>query len=287
MNRRLYRQGRSYSISNISVHDSQGDAQVLISTAPNTWATHAAWEMAFDGWKRQRAQILDEAGGAMKTPRWSDFKVYLNKEHVVDSDWPAVVDDGGQAVLGTGADSGAEWDYADMTFNKAGTRYDDYAVGLMGTHQFSSITNETTPHDILYDGYISCLEGLQEIRQQPVDATMDASVTNAVFAGFNLVSPAAVMDNIIEIQDENNEAPYSMEFVGSNSNPTDDTGAFPVRECHISSSYAPMAMLGPIPEIPCGLLQVRTTASSNNTIGLLIELTPGNYKGVHAPPMGN
>ena len=71
-------------------------------------------------------------------------------------------------------------------------------------------------------------------------------------------------------------------------NPANDTGAWPVRECHIASTYSPMAMMGPIPNVPCGLLQIETASgTNNNTIGLLIELTPGDYKGVHAPPMGN
>jgi hypothetical protein len=287
-NRRLYRQGMEYSISNISVHDSQGDAQVLVSTAPSTWATHESWQLAFDGWKRQRALLLEEAGGNMQTPRWSDFKVYLNKEHVYDSDWPSVDDDGSQAILGTGANNGAEWEYADMSFNKGGSRFDDHAIGLLGAHQFSSITNETSPHDTSYDGYISCIEGLQEVRTKPVqEAGYDLVATQSPFSGFNLLSPAAILDNLTEIIDEGDNPPYSLEFVGSNTNPADDTGAFPVRECHISSTYSPMAMMGPIPNIPCGLMQVRTTASANNTIGLLIELTPGDYKGVHATPMGN
>lgn len=289
MNRRLYRQGRNYSISNISVHDSQGDARVLVSTAPNTWATHAAWELAFDGWKRQRAQLLSESGSNMKTPRWSDFKVYLNKEHVVDGDWPTVRDDEENVVKGTGANADAEWDYADISFVKAGTRYDDHAIGLMGTHSIgSSITDETTPDDTSYDGYISCLEGLQEIRTQPPVAADDGNVVNAVFAGLNLANPGAVTDVLTEIADENDIPPYSLEFVGSDSNPDGDTGAFPVRECHISSTYSPMAMMGPIPNVPCGLLQIETKSGTDgNTIGLLIELTPGSYKGVHAPPMGN
>jgi len=278
VNRRLYRQGRNYSISNISVHDSQGDARVIVSTAPNTWATHSAWQLTFDGWREQRAEVLKE-NEHLVSPRWADFKVYLNKEHVYDSDWPKPHDDENNDItLG-------EWDYSDLSFNRAGSRYDNFAVGLMGNHQYSSITNETTPEDISYDGYVSAIEALQEIRSQPATFDNDGQILNAIT--FGMAPPASIVDQIVEINKEGDEPPYSLEIVGSNENPSSDTGAWPVRECHISSTYAPMAMMGPIPEVPCGLLQIETTSGSSNTIGLLIELTPGSYKGVHAPPMGN
>lgn len=278
VNRRLYRQGRNYSISNISVHDANGDARVLVSTAPNTWATHAAWQMLFDGWKRQRAETLSLSEDT-KAPRWADFKMYLNKEMVVDADWPKPTEDENNDItLG-------EWDYSDMSFWRNGTRYDNHAAGLMGTHSFSIITNETSPSDVSYDGYISALEALQEARMQPTDDLQDASANLAL--QFTTQAGAATLDALIEINKEGDYAPYSMEIVGSNSNPANDTGAWPVREVHIASTYSPMAMTGPIPNIPCGLLQIETTSGSNNTIGLLIELTPGSYKGVHAPPMGN
>jgi len=279
VNRRLYRQGRNYSISNISVHDTQGDARVLVSTAPNTWATHAAWELCFNGWKSQRAEMLEDAEH-LRSPRWADFKVYLNKEHVIDTDWPKPTEDENFDI------TRGEWDYADMQFFRGGSKYDSHAVGLMGTHSINtSITGETTPEDSSYNGYISAIETLQEVRSQPEMFDNDGGVL--AMNVFSLNSAGAMLDQIVEINKEGDEPPYSMEIVGSNNNPTNDTGAWPVRETHITSAYSPMAMMGPIPNIPCGLLQIETTSDESNTIGLLIELTPGSYKGVHAPPMGN
>jgi hypothetical protein len=213
----------------------------------------------------------------------------LNKEHVIDADWPGVLTDEEGQALGTGANSYGEWDYADISFNTNGSRHDNHAIGLMGAHVInSSITNETSPHDAQYDGYISALEGLQEIRRKPQeDGATDSSFELSVFAGMSLYGGGAIIDNLVEIEKEGDNPLYPVEFLGNTDNPTGDTGAFPIREVHLASSYSPMAMTGPIPEIPCGLLQIETTSSGNNTIGLLIELTPGKYKGVHAPPMGN
>ena len=281
VNRRMYRQGRNYSISNISVHDSDGDARVLFSTAPNTWALHAAWELCFNGWKSQRAEVLEDAGGSFNSPRWADFKVYLNKEHVVDTDWPTPKEDEQNSIVG------GEWDYSDMQFFRGGTKYDSHAIGLMGDHSIGvSITNETSAEDASYSGYISALETLQEVRSQP--ATFDNDPAVLSMNVFSLNSGGAVAEQIVEINKEGDEPPYSMEIVGSSNNPANDTGAWPVREVAIASTYSPMAMTGPIPNIPCGLLQIETTSgTSGNTIGILIELTPGSYKGVHAPGMGN
>lgn len=279
MNRRLYRQGMTYHIANISVHDSQGDCRILFSTAPNTWATNLAWKTAFENWKRLRAETLEAIGESASTPTWSDFKVYLNKEMVRDADWPEIIEDEQQAI-GKG-----EWDYSDMSFWKGSVHYDNYAIGLMGAHQFSAINDETTGHDPNYHGYISCLEGLQEIRTVPESPTMDGSYNDAVFSGMTLAAGAMQDDIIEELNKEGDMPPYSLAFVGSSDNPTADTGAFPCREAHVASDYQPMARVGGFP-VPCGLLQIETTASENNTIGILIEIAAGDYKGVSAVKMG-
>ncbi|MDG1950880.1 MAG: hypothetical protein P8J32_08775, partial [bacterium] len=279
MNRRLYRQGMLYHVANISIHDSQGDARVKFSTAPNTWATHTAWNTAFTNWKKMRALALDATSDSYRVPKWSDFKVYINKEHVIDTDWVKALDDE-QNQVGSG-----EWDYSDISFWKSGNQYDNFAIGLMGNHQFSSITNEATAFDSSYGGYISCLEGLQEIWNAPVSNGTDPSFDDSVFAGMSMFNGPVIEDVLLEIEKEGDNPPYSTYFVGSNDNPTADVGAFPVRECHIASTYQPMARVGGFP-VPCGLLQVETESGDDNTIGLLIEMAAGPYKGVLAENMG-
>lgn len=281
VNRRLYRQGNVLHIANISVHDTQGNARVLFSTAPMSWPTFASHNLAFEGWKEQRAQTLEAMGDNAKAPRWSDFKVYLNKEHVIDSDWLRPIDDE-ENVLTQGS-----WDYADASFSRNGSRYDNYAIGLLGNHQFTSITNETTDQDSSYDGYVSCIEGLQEVRSRVrTESTYDLNFDTSPFTGMNLLHSQGIQDTLLNIEKEGSGAPYPLEFVGSDANPTDDTGAFPVREAHIASTYSPMATVGGFP-VPCGLLQIETTCASSNTVGILVEVMPGDYKGVAATPMSH
>lgn len=279
-NRRLYRQGMLYHIANITIHDSQGNANVKFGIAPNTWPTHAAWTLAFTHWKKQRAMLLEDS--QTSSPKWSDFKVYINKEHVRDSDWGRPKDDDGNGI------DNAEWDYADISFNREGSRYDNYAIGLLGEHSDSTISDESSADDTSYDGYISMIEMLQEVRKYPIDGQKDVDRDDSIAFGMNLYDPAAVEDIIDQIYDEGDLPPYPLDFVGSNSNPDDDTGVFVVRHANVASTYSPIAQVGGFP-VPCGLMQIKTVNghSSENTIGVLIELAPGPYLGVAATPMGD
>lgn len=280
MNHRLYRQGMTYHVANATVHDSQGNCRVLFSTAPNTWVVHEAWNAAFKAWKAQRAMVLEQSDqSGVTTGMWSDFKVYLNKEHVTDGDWPEPIEDEQEEIL-----MGA-WDYADISFNRDTVRYDNHAIGIMGAHAIgSSITDETSLDDTSYDGYISMIEMLQEVRTVPTDVSQDVDLDASVLLGMNLYAGGAIDDVIDTILDEGDNRPYYSQLVGGTGNPAEDDGAFPARECHIASSYSPIAQVGGFP-VPCGLMQIETTAGADNTIGLLLEIAPGPYKGVMAEPM--
>lgn len=284
MNRRLYRQGMCYHIANISIHDSQGNASVKFATAPNTWTTYAAWKYVFENWKAQRADILEDS--AMSSPRWSDFKVYLNKDMVNDVDWPNPKNVEQQNI------QGGQWDYADMSFSSTNTHYDSHAVGLLGGNSIgSSINPATSGDDPYYNGYISAIKILNDTRRSiPRDekATADSygdGRDSWSLISFDIAPANAKLDILNELEDEGLEPPYGWGLVGSDENPTAGDDALAVREAHIASTQSPMATVGGFP-VPCGLMQIETKCTGNNTIGILIELVPGDYKGVHALPMG-
>lgn len=283
VNRRLYRQGMMYHIANISIHDADGSARCLFGTAPNTWALHLAWKKCFFAWKKQRAMLISSSDGVLESPTWSDFKVYLNKDHVNDVDWPTPKDTEQSSIVR------GEWDYADIGFWRSGTRYDNHAIGLMGAHSIgSSITDETSGDDTSYEGYICAIECLQEVlRNRTDDDSFDAGVDDSVLIGMtNEFGGAQVEEQLLDFEDEGMGSPYSSELLGGADNPTVDNASFPARECDIASSYSPMAQVGGFP-VPCGLLQIETKSGTDgNVIGVLIEIAPGNYRGVAATPMG-
>ena len=278
MNRRLYRQGMCYHVANITVHDSQGDVSIKFGTAPNTWATYRAWKLVFDAWKAQRAEVLEDTG--MSAPKWSDFKVYLNKDMVNDVDALPTPRNIEQQALRPGS-----WDYADMSFTQTALTYDNHAVGLLGIHGIgSSITSPTSGDDQSYDGYIGAIQALDDIRRSPANTEVaNDDVTDML--SFKLSTGAQTSDILEQLEDEGMTPPYSTNLVGTQENPSGGNDSFAVREAHIASTYSPIAHIGGFP-VPCGLIQVETKCSSANTVGILIELVPGDYKGVHALPMG-
>lgn len=291
VNRRLYRQGMVYHVANVSIHDSDADCEVRFTTAPNTWYLRRAWFEVFRAWKKQRAQALDNAEVGVQTGKWSDFKVYLNLDHVTDVDWPLPLDcEQDSADLG-------EWNYADIATMTAGNEYKDHAVVLMGNHTLGTgISSETSPDDSSYDGTISCLKALQQIWEEPDSNEPDtpSSVSTSVLLGMNLLSMGAdaQLDDILDdVEDENDTAPYSSNFQGIGGSMT---APWVVRETEIdggSGSAQKMAHVGGFP-VPCGLLCVETKGAADysgndneNTIGICIELAPGDYQGVSAEEM--
>ena len=82
-NRRFYRQGLNWAVSNIKLFKSApqelGAASVSVSKLPNTWVMSNAWHKAFAVWQRMNREALEEAESVR--PRFLDFKIYANDEH--------------------------------------------------------------------------------------------------------------------------------------------------------------------------------------------------------------
>lgn len=269
INRRLYRQGRLYHVANISVHDSQGDAEVRFATAPNNWTTQKAWETCFQAWKDQRKHALQEMpeGSPQVTGKWSDFKVYLNADMITDVDKPKPVDVEGNALVMYGAGSDNEWNYADVQVRSDGNVYQNLNFTLLGAHSLAN------------NGRVGVIKALEDIWASKAYApTLPAAFDESPILGMG-PSTQAEQEILDAIADENDQPPYSyLDMVGSDDNMPNPITA---RETSITTTQNEMAMVGGFP-VPCGLLMVETKASADNTIGICIELVPGTYKGVHA-----
>lgn len=289
VNRRLYRQGMVYHVANVSVHDSAADAEVRFCTAPNTWWMRKAWNEAFKAWKKQRSQALDSIqSGGRKTGAYSDFKVYLNHDHVSDPDWPKPEDTEDDTAVG------GEWNYSDIAFVKDAVEYNTHGLLMMGDHEIGSATTTTSGGDGTLSGCVSILEMFNEIThiKQEMPAG-DTEFSSSVLGGMNLLAMGADanFDDILEdIDDENDFPPYTQSFYLGTNNSME--APWVVREVEIDgggSSGQKMGYVGGFP-VPCGLLCIETKgngdySSSDNIIGICIELVPGDYKGVAAEPM--
>lgn len=266
INRRLYRQGRQYHIANITVIDTSGDSKVRFATLPQVWTTSKAHKLMFDAWKDQRARALENAPSNV-TGRWADFKVYMSQQHRKES-----------LILPVNSDLTAvpagEWEYSEISYvNSAGTEFDNQPLWMMGSH----IPTGTG----VSDG-VGVLKSLEEMLSIPPESPIVPDLSKSVIMSMN---PATGDDNVevlANIRDDNDLSPYNGTIVYGSDSTVSDTDSLVTREAGWSSKgTASLPVMG-FP-VPLGLLEVRQSdGASGNVIGVLIELVPGTYKGVHA-----
>lgn len=276
VNRRLYRQCRMYHVANISVHDTLMDddgLEVRFTTAPNTWTTARAVRSAKKSWDEQiqnaTEDLPDDAPEVQG--KWADFKIYLSSVHKGDTtDRPKPIDCEGNEVqmYGTGSDN--EWFYTAVQTRVSGTAYTNLNFVLLGGHNIAN------------DGEIGVIKSLEDIWSQAAyDPLLPAAFDESPLLGMN-PGPLKNEEILDAIMDENDQPPYSyLDMVG-----TDDNLPSPMtaRETAITTAQNEMALVGGFP-VPCGLLCVETKCGANNTVGILIELVPGTYKGVQSEAM--
>lgn len=273
INRKSYRQGMSYDVANVVFHDSDtSETFIKLTTAPNTWSTQAAWQLGFRAWLQQqraaaRALDLEDLGP------YSDFKIYLNPDHITDVDKAVFID-----VEGNTAPSG-DWDYSEykVPVDGAGDP-SDCGIVLMGSGAgFPEATRA------------SLLNEFEKVLNVPPEDPAVPNVSNSLYA---MLSPEAsdmevvqaVMDDIASDNDLPGYAADKILGAGSAGSgvPSDP---WVVRECCIPGGGAHMAAVGGF-TAPCGLVCIETAqATEGDIIGVTLELVPGDYKGISARPM--
>jgi len=97
VNRRFYRQGMNYAVENIKFYATGGGA-INCFKVPTTWVADNATTKAFENWKEQRAEVLKESP-SLKA-RWSDFKIFLDSQHVALGMGANLVPAGTSTLLG-------------------------------------------------------------------------------------------------------------------------------------------------------------------------------------------
>jgi hypothetical protein len=278
VNCRLYRQGMLYGIQSFSIHDSQENTEVRIGTIPTVWPVLSAYRMARRKWNAQIKSLgVDQVRGA-----WDDFRVFMNNDHVSDPDQPTVV---------------TNESYTPGTQNES-TLYGEYNASMISTttHGSDAVLAMLGPGDGTYssqlslayggavaDGIVGVVHEWNKIKAD-VPETPDSGSDNADVSAFNdgnlgLRETTYDGDIVDRIEDFGDAPPYSTSPGGYLA--VSHSGTYTVREAHMATGQKSVMLPGC--EAFCGLLQVETKSATNgNTIGLLVELAPGAYKGVHA-----
>lgn len=275
VNRRSYRQGMSYDVASVVFHDSaSSETYIKVCTAPNTWSTQAAWKTGFEQWmKQQRAALaateLDRFGP------WHDFKVYINYDMIADIDKPIFIDVEGNTL------TAGEWIYSKYLVPEQGAGNPDTAsIGLMGAHVGTPTGGDMT--------YASLLEAMENSINAPQEDPSQ-SLHNNLWAQLSpdASDPEVIQYVLDDVEDDNDLPGYSPTIISGagaagSGRPSDPWVA---RECSIQGGAHKMAAVGGF-TAPCGLLVIETDHGTDaNTVGVTLELMPGDYKGVSARPM--
>lgn len=271
INRRLYRQGRSYHVKRVSIVSSNTlpipddpgrfAGRVTLATVPTSWMAANAWKRGFDAWRKMQSMALKSTGIDV-TPTWNDFKVYMSWDMVSGSK-PTPLDNGGNAL------SLGEWSYSTFESPDGTTGADSYACHMLGAH------NGSTGNF----GGIGLIQSYGDARatvnNDSPTVQSDADDDPLV----NLFDGGTQIDEIIsDMRNKNEDAPYDLvNYAGDGGN---HPKPLVVQQTTLGADGR--GSVGGFTAM-CGLIEIETISPiASDVYSVLVELAPGNYRGIGA-----
>lgn len=301
MNKRMYRQGRLYAVSNFTFHDNQSDLDIQVCGLRHNWPTYSAYKLARRIWRSQAKATGIEGA-------WQQFIVALNRDVITDQDNPLPLDTEDRSVRR------GEWVISQLSYAQQAGNEANTAIVMTGQTSATSASQQPagTSDNMLGDssatsgpmfvkntaqgdevqmstpgfsGTISaCHEWGRMTREVNNVPNLDDNVHDSLFAQMiqeskGTVGATGYVDDIIDRQvSEGDHPPYAQDLMGPDDSGTDD-GLWIYREARFASGQKTIMVPGA--EIPLGLLKI-VTDGPTGTAYLDIEVAPGGYKGVHA-----
>jgi hypothetical protein len=300
INRRLYRQGKKYYVSQARLlamfpetdpdaNDLFADATVAISLIPDTWVTANAWKKSFALWQKMNLNVLKDNPSVKGT--WADFKMFMDSAHYnggANSSGPNInllpIDVANGQVLGD------EWymsryvapQHEGEVQAPGGTGAtvlpkdaDEYNIKMLGPTLGSADALQCVG---AVDGYQTTRAMVQVSPDVPA-LMQDNWMTRLTDEG----SQDPELANVIE--DANDHPPYDIdEYPGGATNMADPL----LQDYGMCTIYNHKAFLNGFCA-PLGLLKVDWALGRNAkgnygecTLRLQLDLMPGTYKGVMA-----
>lgn len=284
VNRRFYRQGLYYYVSNVTIHNSS-NAWVSIHTLPDTYMTKNAWVRVYRAWQKMQG-LAQLAGGPQSVPgKYRDFKVAMTGAHAFGSTLD--VDYG---MISPNPISCDEWSQSRFTTDDPENvtnfdhQPDQFYVHMVGPHNGSD-NNWVS---------IGALQSYGTTRREihGSDADVDLGTGGSDPTAFNdpissLFDAGDSHDEILaDLAMENDEVPYDHDRMVGEAN---DDDCVVVAQCATggASGSSTVGRAGGFCA-PLGLVKVVVDESPNdgsNTIGDIevnFEVVPGTYHGVYA-----
>lgn len=274
INKRFYRQGLYYYVSG-GYFINGTEAHVQILTVPDTWMTKLAWIRGFKIWsKMNRIATSGDAGSIY--PKYHDYKVRMtssaNSANITEPIYGN--------VNSTTAYSADEWVISKFVSEDPETS-DPQDHDVFTTHMLAGHVAGGGGADSWAS--IGLIHSLQDTWRYPsnTEPTLLGDVDTDPLA--NLFDAGDTHDDIRDHLDADNDgAPYNYDgMIGA----TNNHEGTPVALMRTSSGSGAKMSFGGFCA-PLGLLQVEATDFTAGTemgqVELVLELTPGPYKGVYA-----
>ncbi len=274
INRRLYRQGRSYHVKRITVVSSntiagypgpdaaaqQNAGRISFSTAPDSWVARGAWKRGFKTFnlmnKEATHNLTNDIAG-----KWADFKVYLSTDHYAATD--LIPKDNGGGALSMG-----EWNYSDYVSPDGTTSDDTFRIHLLGNH----------------DGSVGAWNSVGLIRSfGETRSTVDFDQPNVPGEAsedplLNVFDYGTTIDEVIDkLEADNDNPPYSItDYPGGETNMPKP---IVMADGAIANGSVTVGGFNAL----CGLIEIESTSPiANDVYSVLVELAPGKYRGIKA-----
>ena len=268
INRRLYRQGRAYHVKKVTivskntpnVQPGVEGGRVSVSVVPDSWVARGAWKRGFDMWMRQRKEA--SANSAIQPGTYNDFKIYLS-DTMRTGTILTPKDNGGNSL------SLNEWNYATLVTPDGTTSSDSFELHMLGDHNGAAGARVSVGLIKSYGDSRTTVDAGQS-PNVPAAASDDPLV--------NIFDDGTHIDEVLDnVEGENDNPPYSVaDYGGGDANMPKP---IVVQDTVLSDGRA---VLGGFHAM-CGLLEIESTSSvASDVYSVLVELAPGNYRGIAA-----
>lgn len=262
INRRLYRQGRAYHVRKVTIISSNtpnAANRISISTVPDSWTARGAWKRGFAYWNEHHKDAMRM--GETKRGRFADYKVHLSDAGRTGTQ--LVPKDNGGNLLQLG-----EWNYSTMVTPDGTTTTDSFDLHMLGAHNGAAGSRVS----------VGLVQSYGETRTTINNQVPNVPGTASDDPLANIFDSGTQHDEVIDnIEGENDNCPYDItNYPGMSGNMAKP---LVVADTTLMDGKATVGGFVAL----CGLLEIEATSPiGSDVFSVLVELAPGNYRGVSA-----
>jgi len=276
INRRMYRQGMNYAVGSVEVYCATA-GRLEVNIVPRTWVADNATTKAFENWKDQRAEVLKESP-SLKA-KWSDFKIFLDPAHAtagVAGNLTPVDSEGDPYSLG-------EWNASEFVIPVTGGSgglglAQEVTMHIVGDHIPAGAFNNA----VTSAGLIKSYADSRSYVLAPDPVQPPGYNTNMYIRESSHDEMAA--DIIQNVTNHNDNPPYDNDhYSGGDTNaPEPEFVDTAIISNYGDSSAFSKGVIGSF-IAPLGLLKFQGLSFDEDAvISVVVNLVPGNYKGILA-----